>query len=130
MTLSTHRRSASIVSRIALLIVGLTLTSGAAVYARPTQPNAADRQIKTLVYIATKDGDTAKNLAQMINEGLNQVKGLLPIVAAQQPGFGPKEQKMVQDLMDTFKAVSGDGGVKLQSNISKEFIEKNAKKDQ
>jgi hypothetical protein len=85
--------------------------------------------IKTDILLATKDGDTAKNLAQMITEGLNQVKQILPIIAAQQPNFGPKEQKMVQDVMDTFKATAAENGVMLRGNITKEFIEKNAKRD-
>lgn len=84
--------------------------------------------IKTDILLATKDGDAAKNLAQMINEGLTQVKQVLPLIAAQQPNFGPKEQKMVQDVMDLFKATAGADGVSLQGTISKEFLEKNAKK--
>jgi hypothetical protein len=85
--------------------------------------------VKTDILLSTKDAESAKSLADMINEGLTQVKQILPLIAAQQPNFGPKEQKMVQDMMDTFKATAGDNGVKLQSNITKEFIDKNAKKD-
>lgn len=84
--------------------------------------------IKTDILLATKDGDAAKNLAQMINEGLNQVKQVLPLIAAQQPNFGPKEQKVAQDVMDLFKATAGENGVSLKADISKEFLEKNAKK--
>lgn len=86
--------------------------------------------VKTDILLATKDGDSAKNLAQMINEGLSQVKQILPLIAAQQPNFGPKEQKVAQDVMDLFKATAGENGVSLKANISKEFLEKNAKKDQ
>jgi hypothetical protein len=86
--------------------------------------------IKTNIMLTTKDGDTAKTLAQLINEGLSQVKAIVPLIASQQPSFGPKEQKMLTDVIDTFKATPGDDGVKLQGEISKEFIEKAAKKDQ
>lgn len=86
--------------------------------------------IKTNIMLATKDGDTAKTLAQLINEGLSQVKAIVPLIASQEPNFGPKEQKVLSDLIDTFKATAGNDGVKLQGDISKEFIEKSTKKDQ
>jgi hypothetical protein len=85
--------------------------------------------IKTNILLSTKDADSAKSLAQMINEGLNQMKQFLPLIASQQPNFGPKEQKMATDLIDLFKASAGEEGVRLQGNVTKEFIEKNAKKD-
>jgi hypothetical protein len=86
--------------------------------------------VTTDILLATKDADSAKTLAQTINDALNQVKQLLPLFAGQQPGFGPKEQALVKDLMDTFKATAKDNGVGIKSTISKEFIEKNSKKDQ
>ncbi len=85
--------------------------------------------IKTDLLLSTKNTEAAKNIAQMINEGLNQVKQILPLIAGQQPGFGPKEQAMVKELMDSIKAAPQENGVTIRSNISKEFIEKNSKKD-
>jgi hypothetical protein len=86
--------------------------------------------VNTDILLATKDADSAKTLAQTINDALNQIKQILPVLAGQQPGFGPKEQALVKDLMDTFKATAKDSGVTIKSTISKEFIEKNSKKDQ
>jgi hypothetical protein len=86
--------------------------------------------VKTDILLSTKDADAAKNLAQIINDALNQIKQLLPLFAGQQPGFGPKEQALVKDLMDTFKATAKETSVTIKSTISKEFIEKNSKKDQ
>jgi hypothetical protein len=86
--------------------------------------------VKTDILMSMKDAASATSLAQMINEGLSNVKQFLPIVATQAPNFGPKEQKMVQDLIDLFKANAKDDSVRLQGMISKEFINKNSKKDQ
>jgi hypothetical protein len=86
--------------------------------------------IKADILMSMKDAESAKTLAQMINEGLSQIKQFLPVVATQAPNFGPKEQKMAQDLIDLFKANAKDDGVRLQGTITKEFISKNAKKDQ
>jgi hypothetical protein len=86
--------------------------------------------VSTDILLATKDEASAKTLAQTINDALNQVKQLLPLFAGQQPGFGPKEQALVKDMMDTFKATAKENGVGIKSIISKEFIEKNSKKDQ
>jgi len=85
--------------------------------------------VKANILLSTKDADSAKSLAQMINEGLSQMKQFLPLIASQQPNFGPKEQKMATDLIDLFKASAGEEGVRLQGNVTKEFIEKNSKKD-
>jgi carboxyl-terminal processing protease len=50
MTQSTHRRSLSIIPRLAMFVAGIALVAGPAVaLARPTQPNATDRQITLAV---------------------------------------------------------------------------------
>jgi hypothetical protein len=86
--------------------------------------------VKTEFKLATKDAEAAKTLATVIEGSLNQVKQIVPAVAASQPGFGPKEQKMVQELMDSIKTTAQGNDVLIKSNISKEYIEKNSKKDQ
>jgi len=85
--------------------------------------------VKTEILVATKDADSAKAVATLIEDTLNQVKQLLPLIAGQQPGFGPKEQAMVKEMMDSIKTTAANNGVTIRFNISKEFIEKNSKKD-
>jgi hypothetical protein len=86
--------------------------------------------VKTEIKFATKDAEAAKTLAQLIEDGLNQAKLFIPAVAGSQPGFGPKEQAMVKEMMDSIKTTAKQDAVIVQSTISKEFIEKNSKKDQ
>ena len=50
---------------------------------------------------------------------------LLPGLAAFQPGVGPKEQAMIKDVLDTFKATAVGNVVTVSSTISKELFEKN-----
>jgi len=86
--------------------------------------------IKTDLKLTTKDAAAAKKLAGDINDGLTRIKELLPGLAAFQPGVGPKEQAMIKDVLDTFKATAAGDAVTLTSTISRELFEKNARKDQ
>jgi hypothetical protein len=85
--------------------------------------------VKTEILLTAKDADSAKALAKIIEETLDQVKQLLPLIAGQQPGFGPKEQAMVKEMMDSIKTTATNNTVTVKFNVSKEFIEKNSKKD-
>ena len=85
--------------------------------------------VKTDILLSTKDADSAKVLATLIEDTLNQVKQLVPLIAGQQAGIGPKEQAMVKEIMDSVKVAATNDGVTVRFNISKEFIEKNSKKD-
>jgi hypothetical protein len=80
--------------------------------------------VRTNVRLATKDAEAAKGLAQTINDGLAQVKQLIPIFAGQQPGIGPKEVEAIKQVLDTFKADVQSGSVIITSDVSKDLIEK------
>lgn len=85
--------------------------------------------VKTDLKLTAKDADSAKTLATLIEDTINQVKQLLPLIAGQQPGFGPREQAVAKEMMDSVKTTATNSEVNIRSNISKEFIEKNSKKD-
>ncbi|HTK77455.1 MAG TPA: hypothetical protein VL371_19480 [Gemmataceae bacterium] len=80
--------------------------------------------VKTDILLTTKDGDAAKDLAKAINDGLAQVKQLIPIFAGNQPGVGQKEIGMITELIDSFKATAQPKGVSIKSEITKDFIDK------
>jgi hypothetical protein len=80
--------------------------------------------VKTDLLLSTKDADAANDLAKAINDGLAQVKQLIPIFAGNQPGVGPKEIGMITELIDSFKATAQPKGVSIKSEISKDFIDK------
>jgi hypothetical protein len=80
--------------------------------------------VKTDLLLSTKDADSANDLAKAINDGLAQVKQLIPIFAGNQPGVGQKEIGMITELIDSFKATAQPKGVSIKSEISKDFIEK------
>lgn len=80
--------------------------------------------VKTDILLSTKDGDSATELAKAINDGLAQVKQLIPIFAGNQPGVGQKEIGMITELIDSFKATAQSKGVSIKSEISKDFIDK------
>ena len=80
--------------------------------------------VKTDILLTTKDGDSANDLAKAINDGLAQVKQLIPIFAGNQPGVGQKEIGMITELIDSFKATAQPKGVSIKSEISKDFIDK------
>jgi hypothetical protein len=80
--------------------------------------------VKTDILLTTKDGDTANELAKAINDGLAQVKQLIPIFAGNQPGVGPKQIGMITELIESFKATADSKGVSIKSEITKEFIDK------
>jgi hypothetical protein len=80
--------------------------------------------VKTDLLLSTKDADAANDLAKAINDGLTQVKQLIPIFAGNQPGVGQKEIGMITELIDSFKATAQPKGVSIKSEISKEFIDK------
>jgi hypothetical protein len=81
-------------------------------------------------FLATKNAEAAKELAQSFEQGLTQMKQILPLIAGQQPGFGPKEQTLTRELLGTIKATARENGVSIKSTITKEFVERSARKDQ
>jgi len=86
--------------------------------------------VKGDLRLDAKDAESAKRLAAAIADGLTQVRNVLPGLAGLQPGIGRKEQDMIRDLLDTVKVAARGDAVAVTSTISKEWIEKNARKDQ
>jgi hypothetical protein len=86
--------------------------------------------VTTDIKFDMKDAETAKRLAGEISDGVTRIKDLLPGLAAFQPGVGRKDQEMIKDMLDTFKIAAKPDSIQVTSTISKELIEKNARKDQ
>lgn len=86
--------------------------------------------VKTDVRIDVKDAEASKRLSGEVNDGFNRLKELLPGLAAFQPGVGRKEQEMFKEMLDTFKVAAKPDAVLITSTISKELIDKTARKDQ
>jgi hypothetical protein len=86
--------------------------------------------VKTDVRLDVKDAESAKRLATDVGEGLTRIKELLPGLASFQPGVGRKEQEMIKEMLDTFKVTTKADAVLITSTISKELIDRNARKDQ
>jgi hypothetical protein len=80
--------------------------------------------VKFLVTITTKSTDAAKELADEIKEGLEQAKGILALLAAQQ-----KELAVAVDLVGAIKITAEGKAVTMQSEVSGALIDKNLKKE-
>jgi hypothetical protein len=86
--------------------------------------------VKIDVRLDVQDAEASKRLAAEVTDGLTRVKELLPGLAGFQPGVGRKEQEMIKEMLDTIKVGGKPDAVIISSTISKELIEKNARKDQ
>lgn len=86
--------------------------------------------VKSDVRLDTADADAAKRIAGHVTEGLDRVRQLLPGLVAIQPGVGRKEQEMIKEMLDTIKVSAKPDAVVITSTITRELIEKNARKDQ
>ena len=80
--------------------------------------------IKTDLLLTTKDGASARELSEKINDGLAQFKQLVPVFAGQQPGVGPKQIALITEVIDSFKATAQPNGVAIKSDITKQLIDK------
>jgi hypothetical protein len=82
-----------------------------------------DKGVKVALVIAAKSPESAKELAEEIKEGLNQVKGLLALMADQNKEIAPLVDTVGNLLLNT------EGNtVTLKSEVSEELIEKGLKK--
>jgi hypothetical protein len=81
-------------------------------------------EVKAEFVIAAKNADTAKELETLISAGLEQVKGLLPVVAADKS----QQIKPVVELLDVIKVTSSGSNVMIKAQLSKDDIEKAIKK--
>lgn len=79
--------------------------------------------IKLDFVIATKSAETAKELEKRISDGIEQAKGILPLIAAQQKQLAP-----VVDLIGAIKVAAAESNVTIKAQLSKEDIEKAIKK--
>lgn len=86
--------------------------------------------VKSDFRLDTKDAESAKRLATSVSDGIKQIRDILPGLAALQPGVGRKEQEMIREMLETIKVAADGDAVAVTSTISKEWIEKNARKDQ
>ena len=83
-----------------------------------------DKGVKVALAIAAKSGDSAKELAEEIKEGLNQVKGLLALMADQNKEIAP-----LVDTVGNLRVNTEGNTVTLKSEVSEELIEKSLKKN-
>jgi hypothetical protein len=77
-----------------------------------------------LTSIVTKTEDSAKEISQQLKDGLEQMKGLLALVAGQQKELAP-----LVDIVGSIKVGTESATVTLKSEVSHEMIEKSLKKD-
>jgi len=85
--------------------------------------------VKTNLLMSTKNAESAKALAEQINQGLQQAAAILPALVGQQ-GVDQKQVDVMKEVVGTLKASPEGNGVAVKSTISKEFIQKHAgKKD-
>src|SRR5262249_18307311 len=82
-----------------------------------------DNGVKVALAIAAKSGDSAKELAEEIKEGLNQVKGLLALMADQDKKIAP-----LVDTIGNLRVNTEGNTVTLKSEVSEDLIEKGLKK--
>jgi hypothetical protein len=73
--------------------------------------------------IVTKSADAAKEIAEELKNGLEQVKGILALVAGQQ-----KEVAPLVDIVGSMKVSTESNTVTLKSEVSHDLIEKSLKK--
>ena len=73
--------------------------------------------------VATKSADAAKEIAEELKNGLEQVKGILALIAGQQ-----KEVAPLVDIIGSMKVATDSNTVTLKSEVSHELIEKSLKK--
>jgi hypothetical protein len=83
-----------------------------------------DKGVKASLVIATKSADNAKELAEEIKEGLNQVKGLLALIADQNKEIAP-----LVDTVGNLRVNAEGSTITLKSEVSEELIEKGLKKN-
>jgi hypothetical protein len=81
-----------------------------------------DKGVKLSFAVAAKNADNAKELAEEIKEGLNQIKGLVGLVAANQKELAP-----LVDIIGAIKVTTDESTVSLKTEVSEEVIEKGLK---
>jgi hypothetical protein len=81
------------------------------------------KEVRLDANIAAKDASAADDLKKEINAGLEQVKGLAAVFAAQQPQIAP-----LSDVLDSLKISTQKNDVKIEGKVSQDVIEKAMKK--
>jgi hypothetical protein len=83
-----------------------------------------DKGVKIALAIVAKSAENAKELAEEIKEGLNQVKGLLALMADQNKEIAP-----LVDTVGNLRVNTEGSTITLKSEVSEELIEKGLKKN-
>jgi hypothetical protein len=73
--------------------------------------------------IVTKSPDAAKEISEEVKNGLEQMKGLLSLIAGQQKELAP-----LVEVVGSIKVAVDNTTITLKSEVSKEMIEKSLKK--
>jgi hypothetical protein len=105
--LAEDEKAKKIIEKIDSLNVGFTLTE--------------DFSMTTA--IVTKSTEAAKEISEEIKNGLEQMKGLLSLVAGQQKELAP-----LVDVVGSIKVATENTTITLKSDVSKDTIEKGLKK--
>jgi hypothetical protein len=82
------------------------------------------RGIKAAFTIAAKNADNARELAQEIKMGLEQTKGLLPLLAAQNKELAP-----FVDTLGSLRVSTEGSTITLNGEVSEELVERGLKKN-
>jgi hypothetical protein len=82
-----------------------------------------DKGIKAAFMVATKSAENAKELADEFKEVLNQVKGLLTLLAEQNKQLAP-----LVDAVGNLKVTTEGNNISVKAEVSEEVIEKGLKK--
>lgn len=88
---------------------------------------AVSDSVRFEVNCATKDAETAKSLAEAIDNAVAMYKEFGLQMAAQSKAVSPKQLAMLREFFSTFKVAATPTGVTLTSVLSKAFLDKNAK---
>src|SRR5207237_6268845 len=73
--------------------------------------------IQTEININTKDEKAAKALSEQVDQGLQSVAGIVPLIAAQNKGLEP-----VGDVVKGIKSTVKDASVTIKSTISEDAL--------
>jgi hypothetical protein len=85
--------------------------------------------VKTDIRITATDADSARRLGARITDELENLKQLVPVLAALHPDITRKDQEVIRAMADTLKVDVRRDAVAITSTISRDQIEKLGGKD-
>lgn len=119
-------RNANMNQSVTVLILGGALGNGVPFGDKVQHINGGVNlgdDIKTSFLITTKDAESAKGLAELLQQGLEQGKQFVALFAQQQKELAP-----LADIIDVLKVDTKDNTVSIKGEVSKEAVEKLNKK--